>query len=128
MKDVKNIDKSDKILLPADKTSNIYEVEKNVYKKLLRDNVTSAYEIAPPELESKINYEAKQIADKLELSDRIEVIANKEAYITLKDHKPNFENNPKCRLINPAKSNIGRISKIELQEINSEIREKTGLL
>ena len=38
----------------------------------------------------------------------------------LKDHKDNFQNNPKVRLINPAKTNIGQISKIYLQEINSE--------
>ena len=95
-----------------------------MYKKLLRDNVTSTYKIAEPELENHINYEAKTIAEKLNLSERIEVIAHKDAYITIKDHKPNFENNPKCRLINPAKSNLGRISKIELQRINAEIREK----
>ncbi|MCP3930953.1 MAG: hypothetical protein GY705_17855, partial [Bacteroidetes bacterium] len=76
----------------------------------------------------KINKEAKNIADKLELSKRIEVIAHQNAYVTLKDHKHNFENNPKCRLINPAKSNLGKISKIELQRINEEIRKETGLL
>ena len=33
----------------------------------------------------------------------------------------------KYEKINPAKSNIGRISKIELQKINNKIRLKTGL-
>ena len=126
-KDVKDINERDKILLPADKTSNMYEIEKSDYDKLIRDNVTSDYSIAPPNLERSINNEAKHISESLELSDRIEVIAHKNAYVTLKDHKPNFENNPKCRLINPAKSNMGKISKIELQKINAKIREETGL-
>ena len=30
----------------------------------------------------------------------------REAFISLKDHKENFENNPKCRLINPAKKRL----------------------
>ena len=34
----------------------------------------------------------------------------------------------KCRLINPAKSNIGKVSKKLLDAINSEIRRKSGLL
>ena len=128
LEDVKNIKSRDTILLPADKTSNIYEIDTSSYKKLLRDNVTSEYEIAPKKLESNINLEAKYITKKLEIDERVEVMARKNAYVTLKDHKPNFENNPKCRLINPAKSNVGKISKIELQRINSEIRIKTGLM
>ena len=32
------------------------------------------------------------------------------------NHKPNFENNPTCRLINPSKSEIGRVSKQILDE------------
>ena len=46
----------------------------------------------------------------------------REAFISLKDHKENFENNPKCRLINPAKSDTGKISKLILDEINTQLR------
>ena len=127
LNDVKEIRKRETILLPGDKTSNMYEVDKNVYNKLVRDNVTSEYKVAAPELEKNVNLEASILASDLELSERIEVIAHKDAYVTLKDHKPNFENNQKCRLINPAKSNMGRISKIELQNINAQIRLITGL-
>ena len=55
--------------------------------------------------------EAKHIAEQLKLDDRIEQAAEQKAFITLNDHKPNFPNNIKCRLINPAKSNLGKISK-----------------
>ena len=37
------------------------------------------------------------------------------------------QNKPACRLINPAKSEIGRISKQLLENINTTIRRKTGL-
>ena len=45
-----------------------------------------------------------------------------DAFITLKDHKPNFQNNPKTRLINPAKNEMGRISKSILDKINKELK------
>ena len=46
----------------------------------------------------------------------------REAFISLKDHKENFENNPKCQLINPAKSNSGKISKLILDKVNAHLR------
>ena len=39
----------------------------------------------------------------------------------MKDHKPNFSSNPKCRLINPAKREIGKIRKYFLQQLNSKV-------
>ena len=58
----------------------------------------------------KVNNEAN-IAANLNIDDRTECMAKRQAFITLKDHKDNFQNKPTCRLINPAKSEIGRISK-----------------
>ena len=76
-KDVKDINSRDTILLPADKTSNIYEVSTDTYKKLLRDNVTNEYEIAPDDLESNINLEARHISEKLQLDERVEIMTRK---------------------------------------------------
>ena len=45
----------------------------------------------------------------------------------MKDHKENFENNVKCRLINPAKSEIGKISKKILEKINKTVRESINI-
>ena len=47
--------------------------------------------------------------------------------MTLKDRKVNFQNDPRCRLINPAKPEIGIISKHYLKPINTKIREKTQM-
>ena len=57
----------------------------------------------------------------------MERYAKKPAFITLKDHKQNFRQNPKCRLINPAKSEIGIISKKILEKTNAEILSKLKL-
>ena len=45
----------------------------------------------------------------------------------MKDHKPNFSSNPKCHLINPAKSEIGKISKYFLQQLNSKVRDLSSI-
>ena len=45
-------------------------------------------------------------------------------FFTLKHHKENFQNNPTIRLINPAKNEIGRISKVILDKINSSLIEQ----
>ena len=60
----------------------------------------------------------------MKIDDRVECMAKREAYITLKDHKENFTTALPCRLINPAKSNIGVISKSILDRILADIQRK----
>ena len=48
-------------------------------------------------------------------------------FITLKDHKANFLNNPKARLLNPAKNELGRISKAILDKIKINLRNATNV-
>ena len=67
------------------------------------------------------------IAGKLEMDDRIEAMALKSSYITLKDHKEDWPARLHCRLINPTKSNLGSISKSVLDRINGEVRKATKL-
>ena len=55
----------------------------------------------------------------------MEIMAKKQAFITLKDHKENFENNLPCRLINPAKSEMGLVSKQIIDRINNMTRSAT---
>ena len=40
---------------------------------------------------------------------------------------PNFHTDTKCRLINPAKSEMGKVSSNMLKEINEPVRLETGL-
>ena len=46
----------------------------------------------------------------------------KNCFITIKDHKRDFKTNPECRLINPAKTQIGRVSKIIVEDICAPLR------
>ena len=125
--DVRNIGSCDKLFVPADKTTNYYKMDSPSYNKLLQKNITKTYKKITPDTVSSINNEAKDIATKLNLADRINITAEREAFITLKDHKPNFKNNPTCRLINPAKSDIGKVSKQLLDRINLKIIANIGV-
>ena len=44
-----------------------------------------------------------------------------------KDHKENFENNPKCRLLNPTKCELGKVSQQILTKKVEIISKKTEL-
>ena len=44
-----------------------------------------------------------------------------ETFITIKDHRECFPNHMSCRLLNPSKANIGKISKVLLAKINLSI-------
>ena len=97
------------------------------YNKLLKDNITQKYELADDKTVQDIETEFNEIASTLNISDRINQTAKKAAFVTLKDHKENFESRPKCRLINPTKSEIGKVSKIMLDRINRDIKDKCSV-
>ena len=124
-KDVQEIRQDKNIYVKADKTTNHYKAEPQDYLNLLHKNVTKAYKKTNKNIPDSITSADKKIAEDLQLDDRIEVSASRDAFITLKDHKPDFTNNPTCRLINPAKSEIGIISKHILDNINKEITKVT---
>ena len=65
--------------------------------------------------------EAKNIAKKLDLAEKVECLAKSLAFITLKDHKENFQASLPCRLINPSKSELGKVSKVKLEKINQAL-------
>ena len=119
--DISKIKESPNVFNFADKTNNLYETSPENHEKLLLENITKTYKKAPEKLEKSINLEAKSIAKHYQLEDRIDSMAKTSAYITLKDHKDNFQMNPSCRLINPAKNELGKISKILLERINKSL-------
>ena len=125
--DTKAIKESPNLLVYADKTTNLYSLNSDQYNKLLSENITTTYKKVSSTSAKSIDIEAKKIATKLELSDRIETTAQKDAYLTLKDHKKRFIQDPKCRLINPTKSEIGMISKQILDNINTNVRNAKQL-
>ena len=84
------------------------------YKKALAVYYTKTYKKADKKQLSMMNEEAKAITKNLNIDDRVETTA-------MKDHKENFVNKPTCRLINPSKPEIGRISKQLLEKINRNL-------
>ena len=124
--DIEHIKKSNKTFVFVDKSRNIYEVEQGEYKKLLKENITKNYKKSNLTKLHNINKSAKKITEKLPVSDRIEKMQETEAYITIKDHKESFPNKIPCRLINPSKSSVGKISKVILDKINNHIQKETS--
>ena len=113
-------------LIFADKTRNLYRMDRSTYDKLHTENVTKSYKKAEPNIYNNINLEAKKIAIDLKIADKVECLAKKEAFITLKDHKDDFNTNTKCRLINPAKSELGKVSKAVIEKINIQVKNASG--
>ena len=106
-------------------TSNIYKSYTDEYKKLTTGAVTSTYKKVPDKINDKINTEGKRIMENKTALNRMFINGKNNCFITLKDHKENFLNNPKTRLLNPAKNELGRISKAILDKINLNLRNTT---
>ena len=114
------------MLVFADKSTNLYEVSREHYAKLLHDNIMQTYNRASPGGKRKIDKESKKFAKHLGIDDIMECYSDQHAFITLKDHKDNFKNDPKYRLINPSKTDIGHINKAYLSNIISALAGKIG--
>ena len=69
-------------------------------------------------METSINLEAKTNAELINLDERIECIVRTPVFVTLKDYKPDFRKNPPCRLINPARNELGKVTKLIIEKIN----------
>ena len=104
----------------------MYRIPLDQYNNLMRQNVTAEYKKTKPDLVNEVNVEAAKIATNLEIADRIDEYMQASSFITIKDHKPSFPGRIECRLLNPAKSNIGKISKAFLDKTLSEIKHKTN--
>ena len=90
----------------------------------MHDNLTKTYKKRNNDKTKTINIKTKEIASKLKLEDRIQILDGNDAYISIKDHQEGFPDKVSCRLINPSKTAIGKISKQIIDKINSSILEK----
>ena len=105
----------------------MYQTTSEEYNKLLIENISKTHKKTAVSAINSINTEAKAIAKDLNLDERIEQYNQNQYFITLKDHKENFQKNPKCRLLNPAKLEIGIVSKHYIDQINKSVREKLNV-
>ena len=126
-KDITKIKYYNHLLIPADKTNNYYKLKSEQHETLLNKSIQKEYKKSTETGESHITREDKNIAERLKLSDRINITAKREAFLTLKDHKPNSNNKPSCRLINPFKPELGKISKQIVEKIVHDVKSKANI-
>ena len=127
-RDLKELLSKKMVIVKSDKTSNLYYATPQLYKKLMINSLTSEYSISPNDPTTKMNNDASLFLSHNNISNRkVPKFQKAEAFITIKDHKPNFPHSIKCRMINPAKSFLGKCTKVILQEHIAEIRSKTEL-
>ena len=122
--DITLINSLKNILLSADKTQTFYEIKKEDYEKIIHENVTKTYKKSDVSLPKKINKEAKRIAKNFDVADRLNIMAKQECFVTIKYHKEDYRTNPKYRLLNPTKSQLGKFSKQVLKNINKTLRSE----
>ena len=89
---------------------------------MLNDSLTTTYKRTSDNIHKKINTDGKKLMKGKDILNRMLTNGKNECFITLKNHKPNFKNNHKVRLINPAKNETGRISKSILDKTNHKLR------
>ena len=125
--DVKLIKSAKELFVNAHKSRNIYKLDEAVYKKYLVENIRKTYQKPTKARLKSINKTTKKFAEKLKIAGRMEFMDESEAYVTIKDHKENFPEKPSFRLINPSKSDIEKISKRILHQINENISQNTNV-
>ena len=109
------------MLIFAEKTNNIYEMHLKDREELIKNSVTKTSKKVPMKLEKSRDQKYRK---NINLADRIEHLPRAESFITLKDDKDNFTNNPTCHLINPSKKELGNISKPILERVNKTLMEQ----
>ena len=90
-------------------------------KKMI-DKITQ-YKKAAENTKNHINKEAKEITTQLKIDQKVNCLPEQQAFITIKDHKTDFLAKPTYRLINPTKTEIGKISKYTLYVINMQFKK-----
>ena len=93
---------------------------------MINNAITSKYKTNSNNIKKQINIDGKKILRNREVLNRLEINGKSYSFITLKDHQKKINNNPTVRLINPAKNELGDISKAILGTTNNNIREAMG--
>ena len=83
-KDTKSVKEDNHPIVKADKTANFYRTKPCDYKDLVDKNMQKAFKKADKGQEAKINKAAKAIAEEIDLSDRVETMPKRDAFIMLK--------------------------------------------
>ena len=91
---------------------------------MMDKNVTKTYKKCNTNKSNSINFKIKQIASKLNIDDCVQKLDENKAYVTIKDHKEGFPDKISCRIINPSKTDIGKVSKQILDRVSNTMLVK----
>ena len=116
--DIRKMREKNEVIIETDKTGNYYCMKPEDYSKRVRDCITEKYRKADMSLVEAIDLEARTIPQALNMDKRVHRMGR---------HKADFPGKLSFRLINPCKSEVGRISQQILTRIVGEVRIKTGL-
>ena len=105
------------------KSKNMYKIKPSKYREILKNKTKDNYKIDNNNTIYQINNDTCRFASKLHIEDRLGKFKKKDAYILLKGHKPNFENELQSRLINPSKTELGKVSKNIIQNIVTNVKK-----
>ena len=122
----KEIKNSNEVIIAADKTRNLYTMPTKDYKQTRSQVITSEYKKTNYKEVNNTNKNAAKITQELGIADRVDEYTEPPPFLTIKDHKDSFPDTKSYRLINPAKSNLGKVSKNFLQKIVKKIRKTTN--
>ena len=118
MSDIKKMQSSKNAVVLTDKTANLYEMSPDQYNSLLKNIITKTYRKTELITKTWIDKETRKLSKPLKLDNKMECYAERHAFITLKDHKENFKQITKCRLINTAKG----VSRMYLARIIKDVK------
>ena len=124
---VKKIYQTDEVIVSADKTGNFYKMKREDYLEHRREAVAKDYKKTTRQVIDQVNIETAHIATELDLDKRMERYRETECFFTLKDHKKGWPSKISKRLLNGAKTELGKVSKIMLQGILEKVLKETGL-
>ena len=121
------IKRTDGVHVHSDKTGNLYQMTKATHHNFIQQKLTAEYRKSNEATLDNINTHGLRITMDLKISDRTEPFSPRTPFFSVKDHKPNFINNPSIRLISPTKSDVGIISKKTLDRIIPNLTKRSRL-
>ena len=125
--EIRDIKKEKRVFVGADKSSNYYKMSSESYNGLLEKAVHKDFKKAKEGEEERVTKDAKAVATRLEIDERVFRTELKPSKVTIKDHKEDFLNKTQTRLINPTKPNLGRVSKWKMERLIRQVKAKSKL-
>ena len=119
--DISNIKSSPDVYAFADKTTTsinyLHKIIKSYYMALSPNPIKHHQRV----WRNLLTWKPRKLLQELNQMTEYNIWPKGPASITLKDHKNNFRSADPCRLINTCKSEIGKISKLILENINRNL-------